>query len=164
VVERRSLAGPESYLDRTLANILASYDDEEEAAGQTRRSRVLLVDDSRTMRSAVLAALDGAGFEAVAVGDVTEALDALARRRHDVLLADYHLPGTNGLELLAAMRNADPRTPLILYSGSMTEELAIEAGDFGVAAVLETPISIDRLVEAVRAAAAAPESGTPPAP
>ena len=66
-------------------------------------------------------------------------------------------------ERLAAMRNADPRTPLILYSGSMTEELAIEAGDFGVAAVLETPISIDRLVEAVRAVAA-PQSGTPAAP
>ncbi len=104
------------------------------------------------MRGAVLGALEAAGFETIAVGDVTEALDALAQRRFDVVLADYLLPGFSGLELLAAIKNAAPRTPLILYSGSMTKALAAEAQDSGVAAVLETPISVERLVEAVRAA------------
>jgi DNA-binding NtrC family response regulator len=139
-------------LDRTLAAILAAYDQPDEADVTSRRSRVLLVDDSRTMRSAVLGALEAAGFETVAVGDVTEALDALAQRRFDVVLADYLLPGFSGLELLTAIKNAAPGTPLILYSGSMTEALAAEAQNSGVAAVLETPISVERLVEAVRAA------------
>jgi len=152
VVERRMLAGPESFLDRTLAAILAAYDHPDEADVTSRRSRVLLVDDSRTMRGAVVGALEAAGFETIAVGDVTEALDALAQRRFDVVLADYLLPGFSGLELLTAIKNAAPRTPLILYSGSMTESLAAEAQDSGVAAVLETPISVERLVEAVRAA------------
>jgi len=152
VVEKRALAGPESFLDRTLAAILAACDHPDDVNVTSRRTRVLLVDDSRTMRGAVLGALEAAGFETVAVGDVGEALDALAQRRFDVVLADYLLPGFSGLELLAAIKNAAPRTPLILYSGSMTEALAAEAQNSGVAAVLETPISVERLVEAVRSA------------
>jgi CheY-like chemotaxis protein len=114
--------------------------------------RVLVVEDSRTVRAALVEALTGAGFEAVAVTDATEALDALAHRRFNLVLADYQLPGMNGLNLLAALRGTDADFPLILYSGSMTPELAAQARDFGVSAVLEKPISLERLVAAVRAA------------
>ncbi len=114
--------------------------------------RVLVVEDSRTVRAALMGALTDAGLEAVAVADATEALDALAHRRFNLVLADYQLPGMNGLNLLAALRGTDADFPLILYSGSMTPELAAQARDFGVAAVLEKPISLERLVAAVRAA------------
>jgi CheY-like chemotaxis protein len=114
--------------------------------------RVLVVEDSQTVRAALMEALTGAGLEAVAVADATEALDALAHRRFNLVLADYQLPGMNGLNLLAALRGTDADFPLILYSASMTPELAAQARDFGIAAVLEKPISLERLVAAVRAA------------
>jgi CheY-like chemotaxis protein len=114
--------------------------------------RILVVEDSRTVRAALSEALTGAGLEAVAVADATEALDALAHRRFNLVLADYQLPGMNGLNLLAALRGTDADFPLVLYSGSMTPELAAQARDFGVAAVLEKPISPERLVAAVLAA------------
>jgi CheY-like chemotaxis protein len=66
-----------------------------------------------------------------------------------VVLADYQLPGTNGLDLLAALRGAYPDAPPILYSAS-------QARDFGVAALLEKPVSPGRLIEVVRAATAPP--------
>jgi DNA-binding NtrC family response regulator len=125
------------------------------------RPRVLLVEDSRTVRAALIDALTGAGLEAIAVADATEALDALAHRRFNLVLADYQLPGMNGLNLLAALRGTDADFPLILYSGSMTPELAAQARDFGVAAVLEKPVSLDRLVSAVRAALPAPADEQP---
>jgi DNA-binding NtrC family response regulator len=165
VVEKRALAGPESFLDRTLTAILAAYDHPDDADVTSRRTRVLLVDDSHTRRDAVLGALGNAGFETVAVGNVAEALDTLSLRRFDVVIADYLLPQFNGLELLAAIKNAALRTPLILYSGSMTEALGAEAQDSGVAVMLETPISVERLVEAVRSAlprdGGRPASGVP---
>jgi CheY-like chemotaxis protein len=71
-----------------------------------------------------------------------------------VVLADYQLPGTNGLDFLAALRGAYPDAPLILYSASMTPELAAQARDFGGAALLEKPVSPARLVEVVRTATA----------
>lgn len=99
-------------------------------------------------------ALEDAGFEVLEAGDAMEALEVLSQRRCDVMLADYQLPGMNGLDLLAALRGAYPDSPLILYSASMTPELAAQARDFGVAALLEKLMSPGRLVEVVRAATA----------
>jgi CheY-like chemotaxis protein len=92
--------------------------------GDMPRPRVLLIDDSRTARATLGGGLEDAGFEVLVAGDAIEALEILSQRRCDVVLADYQLPGTNGLDLLAALRGADPDTPLLLYSASMTPELA----------------------------------------
>jgi CheY-like chemotaxis protein len=124
------------------------------------RPRVLLIGDSRTAQAALGRGLEEAGFEVLVAGDAMEALDVLAQRRCAVVLADYQLPGTNGLDLLAAVRGAYPDAPLILYSASMTPELAAQARDFGVAALLEKPVSPARLVEVVRTATAL--DGRPP--
>ncbi len=118
----------------------------------TPRPRVLLIDDSRTVQATLSRSLGEAGFEVLVAGDTIEALDVLAQRRCAVVPADYQLPGTNGLDFLAALRGAYPEAPLILYSASMTLELAAQARDFGVAALLEKPVSPARLVEVVRTA------------
>src|SRR5262245_27246107 len=94
------------------------------------RPRVLLIDDSRTAQAAFGIGLEDAGFEVLVAGDAMEALEILSQRRCALVLADYQLPGTNGLELLAALRGAYPEAPLILYSASMTPELAGQARDF----------------------------------
>jgi len=118
------------------------------------RLRVLLIDDSRTVQATLARGLEEAGFEVLVAGDAIEALDVLAQRRVAVLPANYQLPGMTGLDLLATLRGAYPDAPLILYSASMTPELAAQARDFGVAALLEKPVSPARLVEVVRTATA----------
>jgi CheY-like chemotaxis protein len=72
------------------------------------RPRVLLIDDSRTAQATLERGLEEAGFEVLVAGDAMEALDVLAQRRCAVVLADYQLPGTNGLDFLAALRGALP--------------------------------------------------------
>ncbi len=116
----------------------------------TGKSRVLLVEDDPAVRSALLGALEDAGFEALGAADAAEALGVLGQRRVTVVVADYNLPGVTGLDLLAAIRGATPGTSLILYSGGMTDMLAEEAREFGVRAVLEKPVSAERLIEAIR--------------
>jgi DNA-binding NtrC family response regulator len=122
------------------------------APARAERSRVLLVEDDPAVRTALLGALEDAGFEAEGTGDAMEALAILAQRHVRVVVADYHLPGIAGLDLLAALRGTAPGTALILYSGGMTNELAAEARAFGVRVVLEKPVSAEQLVGAVRAA------------
>jgi CheY-like chemotaxis protein len=109
----------------------------------------------------MLGALEAAGLEAVGAADPTQAVDVLTDRRIDVVVADYHLPGTVGLELLAVIRGTAPATRLILYSGGMTAELAAEARAFEVQAVLDKPVCEEKLVEAVRAVVAPPRSTEP---
>jgi DNA-binding NtrC family response regulator len=116
------------------------------------KSRVLLVEDDPAVRSALLGALEDAGFEAFGAADAAEALGVLGQYPVTVVVADYHLPGVAGLDLLAAIRGTAPSTSLILYSGGMTDELAEEAREFGVRAVLEKPVSAERLIAAIRSA------------
>jgi CheY-like chemotaxis protein len=115
-------------------------------------SRVLLIDDSRTARATLGRALEDAGFETATAGDAAEALDALAQRHFYVIVADYQLPGVTGLELLAILRGEDPARPLILYSASMTPDIAAQAREFRVTAMLRSPVAPAMLVAAVRAA------------
>ncbi len=103
------------------------------------------------------------GFEVLAAGDVAEALDVWAARTVDVVVADYQLPGMNGLDLLAALRSVDARRPLLLYAASMTPELATAARDFRVTALLQAPVAVEALVVAVLAAVS-PGRAVPPTP
>jgi len=75
------------------------------SAGQVRDGRERCF---RAAQATLGRGLEEAGFEVLVAGDTVEALDHLAQRRCAVVLADYQLPGTNGLDLLAALRGAYP--------------------------------------------------------
>jgi CheY-like chemotaxis protein len=126
------------------------------------RLRVLLIDDSRTAQATLGRGLEEAGFEVLVAGDAREALDVLAQRRVSVVLADYQLPGMTGLDLLAVLRGAYPDAPLILYSASMTPELAEQAQDFDVAALPEKPVSPVRPTSWRRSALQRPRAASIP--
>jgi len=115
--------------------------------------RVLLIEDDERTLNLFCDALRVAGYEVDGVPTATAALDALAQHRDHIVIADNILPDTRGVDLLAAMRGAMPTTPLILYSGDITEAIREQATDFGVYEALEKPISLARLVDVVRNAA-----------
>src|SRR5262249_4693807 len=118
----------------------------------TGRPRIMLVEDSLTVRAVLGEMLSRAGFEVDGAGDAAEAMELLGHRRFDVVIADYQLPRMTGLELLPPLRGAHPRASLILRSAGVGPELVAQARAFRVAAVLEKPVAQDRLVEAVRTA------------
>ncbi len=98
-------------------------------------------------------ALWRAGFDVESASMATEAVELLASRRYAAIVADCFLPDLAPLDWLAALRGVAPKTPLVIYSGSLRlEELRRQARDFGAVAVLEKPFSPAQLVEAVRAA------------
>jgi DNA-binding NtrC family response regulator len=118
----------------------------------TASVRVLLVDDDAPTLDLFCDALRMAGHEVDGVPTATAAMDTLSQRLYHVVMSDNILPDIQGVELLAAMRGAMPTTPLILYSGDITEAIREQAKDFGVYAVLEKPISLAQLMDVVRSA------------
>ncbi|MDD1723837.1 MAG: response regulator, partial [Methanospirillum sp.] len=56
-----------------------------------------------------------------------EALSLLPSRSFDVIVSDYDMPGMNGIDLLASLRNAGNTLPFILFTGRGREEVVIEA-------------------------------------
>jgi signal transduction histidine kinase len=94
------------------------------------RLRLLLVEDSPDDAILVLDELErgGFGFETVRVDTVDELRSALCQEpRWSLLISDWRLPGFTALDVLRIARECVPRTPLIIVSGTIDEESAVEA-------------------------------------
>ena len=92
---------------------------------------ILIVDDEvffRRLFTEILA--EGGLYHIEAVGSGKEAMDYLARKNVDVILADMVMPEICGLELIRRTRSFDPTPDIILATGNATVESAIQALEF----------------------------------
>jgi len=126
------------------------------------RTRVLIVDDSPTMRSLIAAVLRrDPEIEVVGqAGDPLEAREAIKALNPDVLTLDVEMPRMDGVEFLDRIMRLRPM-PVVMVStmtqaGAETTLRALEIGAFdcvGKPMGRETAGELDRLVETVKAAA-----------
>jgi CheY-like chemotaxis protein len=119
----------------------------------TGRRKLLLADDSPTIRKVVSLTFGDEGFEVVAVADGAEALGALGDGRPpDVVLADVCMPGPDGYELCERVKG-DERlrgVPVVLLVGTFEPFNEAEARRVGADTVLTKPFqSIRDLVSKV---------------
>jgi signal transduction histidine kinase len=86
--------------------------------------RVLVVDDDPDHRALARRRLTDAGIDVAVAGDATEALGQLAGV--DLVLLDYRLPGMSGIDALAAIRDQDGPS-VVMLTGMGSESVAVEA-------------------------------------
>jgi CheY-like chemotaxis protein len=104
-------------------------------------SRVLVVDDSATMRSIVRKLLAGTRF-ATNVAEAEEGIDALkqiASGKFDIVFLDYNMPGLNGVETLSEIKRQYPRVKVVIMTSNTDERIAEKARAAGAAAFLRKP-------------------------
>jgi DNA-binding NtrC family response regulator len=116
-------------------------------------TRVLVVDDEVAVRHLLRSVLEESGYEIAEAGGVAEARKALASREIDVVLTDQHMLDGQGLEVLAASRDADPAIPVIFLTGVATVQLAVDAMRAGAFDFLAKPFQPDHVLAIVRRAA-----------
>ncbi|WP_324764818.1 response regulator (plasmid) [Sinorhizobium meliloti] len=92
-------------------------------AAASRRT-VLVVDDSKYVRTLVKLILEAAGYEVTMAGDGRQALEELRERGADMVVADVDMPTMNGFELTEAIRSSErfTDTPVVLVTGRETLE------------------------------------------
>ncbi len=124
--------------------------------------KVMLVEDSPSLRELMALLLQMEGFEVVVGPTRPEAiLTALHQQQPEVAILDVHLRGyeASGLDVVRAVRQ-DPglnQVRLLLISGM---DYSLEAADSGADAFLSKPFSGDELVAKVRSLVAKPPSAT----
>jgi PAS domain S-box-containing protein len=89
---------------------------------------VLLLEDDPLDAELIQERLEREGFSVVLsrVDSSGAFIQALADHRHEIILADYNIPGFNGLKALEMARHTRPHLPFIFVSGALGEERAIE--------------------------------------
>jgi NarL family two-component system response regulator LiaR len=117
--------------------------------------RVLLVDDHEVVRRGVRFVLgQEPDIEVVGeCGDGGAALAEIRSGRPDVVLLDIALPGMDGMAVLAALQEAEYRPAVIMLTSYPSEGRALAAVRAGALSYLPKTSGVERVVEAVRAAA-----------
>lgn len=114
--------------------------------------RVLIVEDRDSLRRMLREALAGEGYEVETASDGEAAIERLGDEGYDLVLTDLRLPGVSGLEVLAAAREAQPATPVVVMTGYGTVATAVEAMKRGAFDFLEKPVEIEDLFRLAEAA------------
>ncbi|MGH9515084.1 MAG: sensor histidine kinase [Terriglobales bacterium] len=122
------------------------------------RLRVLLIEDSRADAEIEVAELRRGGFDVAAdIVDTREQVrERLGQNSYDVILADYSLPNFRGMDTLDIVRESSLSTPLILVTGALNSETAVECVKQGAMDYVlkdhlaRLSISVRRALEEVR--------------
>ena len=111
---------------------------------------VLLVDDEENLLSGLRRQLRGK-FEVFTAEGGDQALEMLEHQSEiGVIVADMHMPGMTGLELLEAFSNKSPTTTRIMLTGNANQDCAVEAiNKSHVFGFLNKPCSTDNLIEGI---------------
>jgi CheY-like chemotaxis protein len=102
--------------------------------------RVLVVDDSRTMRAIVRKILSASRFT-LDISEAEEGISAIKKLgdRYDVVLLDYNMPGFNGFETLTQIKRMAPGTAVIMMTANEDDAIGGRAREAGAAAYLKKP-------------------------
>jgi len=113
--------------------------------GETKRLRVLVVDDDVDLRAMLHDTLSYLGCEVEEARDGREALGAIAKRRFDMVFTDLSMPRLSGVGLVAELADRAERPRIVLLTGepkrASTPGLRFDA----VEGWLEKPVRLDDL-------------------
>lgn len=112
--------------------------------------RILLVEDSKELRQFLtMDILRPAGYDVLSAADGDEGFTLARDLYPDLIIADYQMPGRDGLTMLRDLRQEGIEGPFILITAEGSEALAVEALRLGVSDYLIKPFDVDDLLEAI---------------
>lgn len=132
--------------------------------------RVLIVDDAKSLRGLLHALLRDNGYTVVAeLEDGSQVAKTVERLQPDLVCLDLHMPGVDGMTVLADMTRLYPQVAVVMMTADHTPEVYRQATEAGAAGFLTKPFSPKQILDAMSHVASAirlmqrkPASGTVP--
>ncbi|MHC4200322.1 MAG: response regulator [Planctomycetota bacterium] len=120
--------------------------------------KILVVDDSRTMRKIIRNALEGMGYSPASVVEASDGVEAMAKLREyrfriDIILADWNMPNMDGLSLLKELQGVEELShiPVIMVTGEAQRDRVVEAIRAGARNYIVKPFTPETLRQKVLA-------------
>ena len=118
----------------------------------SQKPSVLVIDDESGILDTLRILLKKEGFEVTTAQGGKAGLEAIKSGTHDIILTDVRMPQVTGLDILAAARDQDPMTPVILMTAQASLQTAIGAVNAGAFYYIQKPFANDELVAILRRA------------
>jgi DNA-binding NtrC family response regulator len=119
-----------------------------------KEMRILLIDDDEWIRDSLTLFFESEGCYLLALETAEEGIDALKKQAYDIIIADYRLPGMDGLEFFRQIEKSHPDVMKILITAYRSEEVVSEADRMGIHDFINKPFSsktiedsLSRLIE-----------------
>lgn len=111
---------------------------------------ILIVDDERPILESLKGILEDEGYKPALTESGEACLDLASKRAFDVVLLDIWLPGIDGLEVLAKLKEMEDSPEVVMISGHGTIETAVRATKLGAFDFLEKPLSLEKTLIVVK--------------
>ncbi len=111
--------------------------------------RILIVDDDPHIRESLFDVLEDAGYEVFKASGEKEALSEVRTHSFDVILMDYNLPNSTGIQVIKKIRKIDLKSQILMLTADRTQETAVMAIQESVADFLVKPVDVDHLKHAI---------------
>ncbi|MDX1964929.1 MAG: response regulator [Pirellulales bacterium] len=109
-------------------------------------TKILVADDSGTMRKIIIRSLNALGFtDIVEAADGCQACSLFGEQGFDMVLTDWNMPGKSGLEVVKAIRAAGSKIPVVLITTEGEKSRVLEAIQAGVSDYLVKPFEAEAL-------------------
>lgn len=111
--------------------------------------KILLIDDDEWIRHSMGLFFEFEGCHLHALETAEEGLEELGRHDYDIIIADYRLPGMDGLEFLKQSRETHPHAMRILITAYGNREVFSEAYRLGIQDCIKKPFTIETIEESL---------------
>jgi len=111
--------------------------------------KVLVIDDEKPTLSMFTLILEVFGYEALTAESGEKGLEIFEREHPPIVLTDIKMPGMDGLEVLGRIKQASPRTEVIVITGHGDIDLALTALNLNATDFIDKPIRQEALAQAL---------------
>ncbi|NOX24922.1 MAG: sigma-54-dependent Fis family transcriptional regulator [Deltaproteobacteria bacterium] len=112
--------------------------------------RILIVDDETSIVESLCGIMQDEGYKTLSAASGEQALEVVAHEHVDLVLMDVWMPGIDGLDTLARIKESHPHLPVIMISGHGNIDTAVQATKAGAYDFIEKPPSYDKIVLSIK--------------
>ena len=112
-----------------------------------RHKKIMLIDDDEWIRDSLSLFFESEGCELLALETAEEGVQVFLKQPYDIIIADYKLPGMNGLEFFERIKTPDTPVVKILITAFGSEEVISKARTIGIVDIMEKPLTTTTIIE-----------------
>lgn len=114
-----------------------------------KKMKILLIDDDEVIRNSLSLFFAREGCNLLAVETAEHGIEVLKNQNCDIIIADYRLPGIDGLEFFKRIKEIYPHSVKILITAYKDDEVVSEAAKIGIQDFIEKPFTTNTIEQAL---------------